>query len=474
MPSSIGLSQSVIRQKMEAADVPQPAIAAFLDAVTRLNHGESGLLAEHDVVPVDDVFDYSDLSSPSSQTSSLLAHVCVIKLNGGLGTGMGLSGPKSLLRVRGDETFLDFIARQVLKHRDASGTQRPVFLLMNSFVTRDASLRYLTKYPRLANHDGSLDFVQNRVPKLDTETLEPVKWPTAPELEWCPPGHGDLYPSLLGNGDLLERLLESGLRYLFVSNADNLGATIDPRILEYFAESNLSFLMEVAARTEVDRKGGHLTRRRLDGRLVLRESVQCPAEDMPHFQDILRHRFFNTNNLWIQLEHLRAALAEHGGALPLPLIQNRKPIDPQQPHSPVVLQLESAMGAAIECFDHSGAILVPRDRFAPVKTTSDLLGVQSDAYEVHDDGTILRLVESRRGQPPLIDLDAAHYKLLGRFHELFAAGPPSLVDCRSLRVTGPVRFAHEIGIRGDVSIVNDSPVERALPSGNYADETITL
>src|SRR5262249_48358508 len=158
----------------------------------------------------------------------------------------------------------------------------------------------------------------------------------------------------------------------------------------------------------------HLARRRSSGRLLLRESAQCPKEDEARFQDIERHRFFNTNNLWVRLDHLKAELDRGGGVFELPLITNVKTVDPRNPNSPKVIQLESAMGAAIECFDRTGAIVVPRTRFSPVKTTTDLLALRSDAYRVTEDFRLV-LDESRRGQPPVVDLDAAHYKLLVDF-----------------------------------------------------------
>ena len=467
-------AQSQIRQKMQAADSSPAAIDAFLDAVNRLQQGETGLLPETALQAVEDVISYESLGDEPDADAGLFDQLAVIKLNGGLGTGMGLSGPKSLLPVRGSDTFLDLIARQILRLRNETGHRRPVFLLMNSFSTRSSSLEHLARYPDLANEDGSLDFVQNKVPKLDTETLAPVSWSDDPELEWCPPGHGDLYPSLLGNDCLLDQLLEQGVKYLFVSNADNLGATVDPRLLRHFAESGQSFLMEVAARTEVDRKGGHLARRKSDGRLVLRESAQCPPEHIDAFQDIDRHSYFNTNNLWIQLEHLRDALQSHGGLLPLPIIQNRKTVDPQRLETPPVLQLESAMGAAIECFDDSGAVLVPRSRFAPVKTTNDLLAVRSDAYETVEDDSVLRLIESREGKPPVVGLDSTHYKMLDRFESLFPSGPPSLQACRSLKVQGPVRFDADVVLQGDVTIINSREDEAVLGSGTYFNQTVEL
>ena len=282
-----------IRAKMEAAAVARPAIIAFLDAVQRVSQGETGLLPEADIEPLTSAPRFDDLPEPNDADVPLLDELAVINLNGGLGTGMGLAGPKSLLVVREDETFLDLIARQILDLRRSTGRDRPACLFMNSYSTRAESNAALEKYGDLPNADGSLDFVQNRVPKLNPETLLPVDWPADRSLEWCPPGHGDLYPSLLSNDHLLQRLLEGGIRYLFVSNVDNLGATVDLRLLRYFADSGLSFLMEVAQRTESDRKGGHLARRLVDDRLVLRESAQCPVGDLDHFQNIDRHQFFN-------------------------------------------------------------------------------------------------------------------------------------------------------------------------------------
>jgi UDP-N-acetylglucosamine pyrophosphorylase len=467
-------SLDLIRRKMEAGGVAPAAVHAFLGAVERLERSDAGFIAEADIEPVLDVVSLESLPPARASDRALLQQLVVVKLNGGLGTGMGLAGAKSLLRVRGRETFLDFTARQVLALRAESGGGRPAFYLMNSFRTRGECLQYLEKYPALANPDGSLDFVQSRAPKLHLATYVPVSWPDDPTLEWCPPGHGDLYAALLGNDRLLEQLLAAGLRYAFVSNADNLGATVDLRILRRLEDAGPSFLMEVARRTEMDRKGGHLARRRSDGRLILRESAQCPESDLAAFQDVARHGLFNTNNLWIRLEDLRVELAAHGGRLPLPLIRNVKPVDPSRPDSPRVLQVETAMGAAIETFAKSAAVLVPRQRFSPVKTTSDLLAVRSDAYDVDPAGTELKLSSVRNGQPPQVDLDATHYGVLGQFEPRFAQGAPSLVHSRSLRVRGPVTFAAGVVIRGDVCISNPGAAERTLPPGEYADDSVVL
>lgn len=467
-------TREILRQTMHSEGVAGPAIDAFLDAVERVQQGETGMIREAEIAPAEDVLRFEDLPEAAAEDTSLLQQLAVIKLNGGLGTGMGLAGPKSLLRVRGNDTFLDFIARQILRLRGLTGGKHPAFLLMNSFNTHEESLAYLQKYPALPNADGSLDFVQSKVLKLDPETLLPVAWPDDPALQWCPPGHGDLYPSLLGNGDLLQRLLDDGVQYLFVSNADNLGATVDLRLLRHFAHEGLSFLMEVAGRTESDRKGGHLARRLSNGRLLLRESAQCPKGDLHEFHDIDKHPFFNTNNLWIRLDAIRDALHSGGGKISLPLIRNRKTVDPQDSNSPAVLQLESAMGAAIECFDHSGAVAVPRSRFVPVKTTGDLLAVRSDAYVTAEEDSVLRLAPSRQGVPPRIELDSQHYKLVGDFEQLFPHGPPSLVDCSALHVHGPVLFEPHTLIEGEVTVENGSDTVRPLPAGTYADTVVRL
>ena len=443
-----------IQTKMRAGGVATATIDTFLAAVAKVAAGERGQIPESTIEPVAELPALASLPAAGSDAGQLLNQLAVIKLNGGLGTGMGLDRAKSLIKVKGEDTFLDFIAKQILHLRAQSGAPNLAFYLMDSFSTQADTLAYLAKYPTLAI-DGELDFLQSKVPKLDAKTLLPVTWPAAPEMEWCPPGHGDLYPSLLGCG-LLDKLLARGIKFLFVSNSDNLGATVDLRLLNHFATSGNSFLMEVATRTAADRKGGHLARRQADGRLLLRESAQCPAADETQFQDITRHRFFNTNNLWIRLDHLKAELEKRGGVLPLALITNTKTVDPRDAASPKVIQIESAMGAAIECFAQTGAVVVPRSRFAPVKSTSDLLALRSDAYRLTEE-YVLTLAESRHGQPPVIDLDSKHYKLVADFEAAFPHGTPSLIHCESLKVTGKKIFPANLVLQGKVEFTENQP-----------------
>ncbi len=456
-----------IETKMEAAGLSAPAIRAFLYQYRKLAQNEAGLIPENAIAPVGGLPSIDEQPLPRD-TSDLVARTVVLKLNGGLGTSMGLEKAKSLLRVRGALTFLDVIVRQFLHLRETVAPKLGL-LLMNSFSTSYDTAAALANYPELGD-PKQLELMQSKVPKIDVKSLAPIDWPANPSLEWCPPGHGDIYPSLLGS-KLLDQLLNGGKNFLFVSNSDNLGATLDLRLLDFFARSKAPFLMEVTSRTAADRKGGHLARKKADQRLLLRESAQCSAEDLVTFQDIERYGFFNTNNLWIRLDALRAELDRGNGLLPLPLIRNEKTVDPRDKSTPKVFQLEAAMGAAIECFEGAGAIEVPRSRFSPVKTTADLLGVRSDAYELDQE---LRLVlrPDRDGVPPIVKLDD-HYKLVDQLEELVATGVPSLIRCRSLTVSGKIQFEAGVEVVGDVRFVNRGDDTKRVPSGVYQDgETV--
>jgi UTP--glucose-1-phosphate uridylyltransferase len=390
----------------------------------------------------------------------VLDQAVVLKLNGGLGTSMGLDGPKSLLEVKDGLTFLDVTARQILELRERYGARLPL-VLMDSFSTREPSLERMARYPELAS-DVPADFLQNKEPKLLEDGLTPVEWPADPSLEWAPPGHGDLYTALVSSG-MLAGLLERGYRYAFVANVDNLGAVLDPRILGWFAREGMPFLMEVADRTEADRKGGHVARRR-DGSLELREIAQTPDDDVEAFQDVRRHRFFNTNNLWLDLRALSDVMDERGGVLGLPMIVNRKTVDPRDSSSPAVIQLETAMGAAIGVFEGARALRVPRSRFAPVKTTNDLLALRSDAY-VLTEASHVTLAPERDG-PPIVDLDSRFYKRVGDFDARFASGPPSLLRCRALTVKGDVAFGADVVVRGSVRVEHDGEGQGRIEDGS--------
>jgi UTP--glucose-1-phosphate uridylyltransferase len=438
--------------KMRGEGLQESAVQTFAYYERLLREGDQGMLPESSIEPLPDLPDADDLPPGDG---AALDQAVVLKLNGGLGTSMGMTRAKSLLEVKEGLSFLDIIVRQVLHLRERHGARLPL-LLMNSFATRDDTLAALERYPELAVDGLPLDFLQGRVPKLLEDGHEPVEWPADPALEWAPPGHGDVYTSLAGSG-MLDELLRRGYRYLFLSNSDNLGAVLDTRILDWFAREGLPFLSESTDRTEGDRKGGHLARRRSDGGLVLRETAQTPDEDREAFEDVTRHRFFNCNTIWVDLHALARTIEERGGVLGLPMIVNRKTVDPKDPSSPAVLQLETAMGAAIGVFEGAGALRVPRSRFTPVKTTSDLLIVRSDAYRLGDDWT----VTTARERPPVVSLDPEYFKLMGDFEPRFANGPPSLMQAERLTVEGDVTFGRAVVVRGSVTVTGP----RQVPDG---------
>jgi len=460
-----------IELKMRKAGLGCPAIRAFRQNYLALISGDTGLIAESGITAVEKLPHLEDLQNPSSaaRARELVSAAAVIKLNGGLGTSMGLERAKSLVTVRNGLNFLDFTARQILHLRRVYDCPLHFFLL-NSFSTSQDTLAYMARY---AEFGGAwpLEILQSQVPKLRSDTLQPVEWPQQPALEWCPPGHGDLFPTLGASG-LLERLQAAGVKYLFISNSDNLGANLDLGLLDYFATSGMPFLMEVAERTASDKKGGHLAARE-DGRLLLRESAQCPDQDMEAFQDITKHRFFNTNNLWVRVDRLAGELGRNCGVLPLPLIRNVKTTDPRDKKSPQVYQLETAMGAAIQLFEGAGAVVVPRRRFAPVKTTSDLLALRSDAYQVNDDST-LSLAPERKGIPPAISLSDDPYKLVDGFATAFDEAVPSLLECISLKISGPLKCHSGVKVRGNVEIRNTTGNSKDWQPGLYQDQTVVL
>ena len=439
---------SAIEEKMQGVGLSRAAIDAFRHSVRVLTSNESMLIAEDEIAPAEGVEDWDELVAHTAPAdASMLKQTVVVKLNGGLGTSMGLQKAKSLLEIKPGVTFLDLIVRQVQSLRRQAGCHVNL-LLMDSFSTSDDTMAYLSRYAEDGFADrANVEMIQNRVPKLTVDTLQPVEFPSNPDLEWCPPGHGDIYPALVGSG-WLDELLAAGVKYAFVSNSDNLGAQMDTRFLRWFAESGAPFVMEVTRRTEADKKGGHLATRKADGQPILREVAQCPAADVPEFQNIDKHRFFNTNNLWIRLDALKDYLDAHGGVMPLPVIRNVKTVDPRDAATPKVYQLETAMGAAIQCFAGARAVCVPRSRFFPVKTCSDLLLLRSDAVEIDGDGC-MALAPECGGVAPVVLLDSKLYKLVD---SLDALGVPSLKNVRRLAVSKPHRFTDGEPLEGNVEI----------------------
>jgi UTP--glucose-1-phosphate uridylyltransferase len=440
-------------EKMRAAGAHEEAIHAFESAYQRLVSGQASMLPSAELEPAGDVPSLDQL--PEADPSTALKGVALIKLNGGLATTMGLQQPKSLVQARDGRSFLEIIVGQTLALRRRYGVRLPL-VLMNSDATRAATEQALAEHSEIEQEGIEPDFMQSMIPKLEAEELTPVSWPRAPALEWCPPGHGDVYGALRRSG-MLAALLTQGFRYAMISNSDNLGAKLDPRVAAHLAAEGIPFLMEVVQGTEADRKGGHIARRRANGQLVLRETAQTPTEDEQSFRDFRRWRYYNTNNLWVDLRVLGDTLERAGGVLELPLIVNRKTVDPRDPDSTAVLQLESAMGAAIESFPGAGLLLVPRTRFVPVKTTDDLLVLRSDVYELTDQLDVEPAPGLADGLP-FVELDKRFYRLIDEFERRFPDGPPSLREAQRFVVHGDVTFGANVVVRGSVELNEADPV----------------
>ncbi|BGP18750.1 UTP-glucose-1-phosphate uridylyltransferase [Rhodosporidiobolus nylandii] len=376
---------------------------------------------------------YADL--PETTDPSLLDKLAVLKLNGGLGTTMGCVGPKSIIEVREGMTFLDLSVRQI-EHLNSAHNVNVPFILMNSFNTDEDTARIIQKY---ANHRIELmTFNQSRYPRVNKETLLPTpKSALETGGAWYPPGHGDLFDAIMNSG-LVDQLLSQGKEYLFVSNVDNLGAVVDTKILEHMHQSGAEFLMEVTDKTKADVKGGTLIN--YEGGVRLLEIAQVPNAHVEDFKSVRKFKIFNTNNLWINLRAIKRIMENDG--MDLEIIVNNKVDDKGAP----VIQLETAVGAAIKHFNNAHGINVPRSRFLPLQHGQ------------------LRMSEARMFQStPVIKL-GDNFKKVAQFQKRFKT-IPSLLELDHLTVAGDVSFGRNVVLRGTVIIVANDGQRIELPDG---------
>ncbi|KAF5317349.1 hypothetical protein D9611_003885 [Ephemerocybe angulata] len=399
--------------------------------------------AEDQIVP------YADLPSPSQAKN--LNKLAVLKVNGGLGTSMGMTGAKSALEVKNDMTFLDLTVRQI-EHLNTTKHVDVPLILMTSFNTHEDTLRIIKKY---ANQQLRITtFNQSRYPRIYKETLLPCpKRADDDKKHWYPPGHGDLYNALLHSG-VLDQLLAEGKEYLFVSNSDNLGAVVDEKILQHMIDSQAEFLMEVTDKTKADIKGGTLID--YEGSIRLLEIAQVPSEHVEDFKSIRKFKIFNTNNLWINLKALKRVMETEG--MELEIIINPKVND----DGSAVIQLETAAGAAIKHFKNAHGINVPRSRFLPVKSCSDLLLIKSDIYSLEHGQLVInpqRMFETT----PVIKL-GDHFKKIQQFQKRFKK-IPQIVELDHLTVTGDVYFGRNVTLRGTVIVVANEGQRIDIPDG---------
>jgi len=385
----------------------------------------------------DQVIPYETL--PKTEDTTLLSKLAVLKLNGGLGTSMGCVGPKSVIEVREGMSFLDLSVRQVEYLNRTHGVDVP-FVLMNSFNTNDDTQNIIKKYEghRVTIHT----FNQSRYPRVLRDSLLPAtKDYNSPIVDWYPPGHGDVFESLQNSG-ILDRLLGNGIEYLFLSNVDNLGAVVDLSILNHMKETGAEYIMELTDKTKADVKGGTIID--YEGTVRLLEIAQVPKEHEQDFKSIKKFKYFNTNNIWLNLKAIKRVVENH--ELELEIIPNSKtiPVDKKGESDISVIQLETAVGAAIRHFKNAHGVNVPRRRFLPVKTCSDLMLVKSDLYSMKH-GQLL-IDAARFGPAPLIKL-GSHFKKVSDFQKRVPS-IPRILELDHLTITGAVNLGRGVTLKG--------------------------
>ncbi|XP_064915318.1 UTP--glucose-1-phosphate uridylyltransferase isoform X1 [Columba livia] len=397
--------------------------------------------------------------------ASVLNKLVVVKLNGGLGTSMGCKGPKSLIGVRNENTFLDLTVQQIEHLNKSYNTDVPL-VLMNSFNTDDDTKKILQKYSH--SRVKIYTFNQSRYPRINKETLLPIAKDVSYSGEntecWYPPGHGDIYASFYNSG-LLDNLIAEGKEYIFVSNIDNLGATVDLYILNHLMNppngKRCEFVMEVTNKTRADVKGGTLTQ--YENKLRLVEIAQVPKAHVDEFKSVSKFKIFNTNNLWIALSAIKRL--QEKNAIDMEIIVNPKTLD----GGLNVIQLETAVGAAIKSFENSLGINVPRSRFLPVKTTSDLLLVMSNLYSLNA-GSLTMSEKREFPTVPLVKLGSSFTKVqdyLRRFESI-----PDMLELDHLTVSGDVTFGKNVSLKGTVIIIANHGDRIDIPAGALLENKI--
>jgi len=416
----------------------------------KISPPREGTIIEHSSLPhVED----------ADRISQLLKKLVVVKLNGGLGTSMGCVGPKSSINVRDDKTFLDLCVRQCEYLNETYNVDVPL-VLMNSFSTHKETQKLLRKYQLV--RCKIKQFNQSRFPRIVKGTLRPLPSDNSDDSQWYPPGHGDFYQAFQ-DSELLDELLKDGKEWIFISNIDNLGATVDLGILNFVVQNAEAheFVMEVTNKTRADVKGGTLID--YDGQTRLLEVAQVPKDKLEEFKSVSKFRIFNTNNLWIKISAIKRILSQ--SAMHMEVIENSKSLDNGQR----IIQLETAVGSAIKNFRGGIGINVSRSRFLPVKKTSDLLLVMSNLYQLTH-GT-LRIAQQRQFDIPLVKLGDQYFAkvkdFLSRFENI-----PNIMELDHLTVSGDVVFGKDVTLKGTVIIIANEGEHIDIPAGSVLENKI--
>lgn len=428
------------RKKMLEQNYDERIITLFLKYYEKLKNGSRGIIYEKDISPVE-YGSVEKISQIKSGGNKLLkdAKTAVIKLNGGLGTSMGMDFPKSFVEVREKKRFIDIAAEQ---HKNEP------LIFMNSLQTKAMTDEFIAQNPQFSLNS----FIQHSFPKVLKDTLEPAELPNSSLLSsgssmlFNPAGHGDVYMSLWISG-ILDELLAQDFRFAFISNIDNTGAVFDVSIADFMAKNNIPFLMEVCRRGEMDKKGGHIAKTK-DGHFILREKAQASADEIAEFENIDKYSYFNTNSIWVDLRKLNDILQKNG-VIELPFIANEKTLNPNDKSTPKVYQIEQAMGAAISLFDGARLLEVEKERFFPVKTTNDLFLLRSNRYFLEN--SQIKSFDQNKSECNIV-LNPKFYGNLADFEKRVKNGVPKLQKCRKLVVNTDTEFNSEMEFEGECEI----------------------
>ena len=408
----------------------------------------------------DDKLSYKDLKKPLL-TEKLLQELVVCRFNGGLGTSMQCTLPKSSISVTADKNFLDLAIDQLNYFEIANKTSLPL-LLMNSFYTTAQTKLAIKKY----NKPNLQIFEQSCYPRLAENLKNGDTTPLSKKelgIQACyPPGHGDFFLKFQDSG-LLKKFISQGKKYLFLSNIDNLGALVDFTILNYLAENDCPFLMEVTKKLQNDIKGGSLLKNKTSNRIKLVETAELAQLSQEQLNSLKgKLNIFNTNNIWINLISLEKQLKQKSWRLDL--VQNRKKIAGRN-----ILQLETIIGSAISNFKQAKLLEVPRDRFIPVKKVSDLLLVRSNLFKLNKSAGF-----KFQEQKPFQDfpqLDLGDINSISQFEKSFAF-IPDILDLKSLSLQGEIYFSKGIKLKGRIVIKSKKPY--TVSSGTVLEDKTNL
>ncbi|KAK0996211.1 UTP-glucose-1-phosphate uridylyltransferase [Friedmanniomyces endolithicus] len=407
------------------------------------------------------VVDYNSLSN--TESVDFLSKLAVLKLNGGLGTSMGCVGPKSVIEVRDGMSFLDLSVRQIEFLNRTYDVNVPM-ILMNSFNTDKDTANIIKKYE--GHNIDIMTFNQSKYPRILKDSLLPAPKSAESQIsDWYPPGHGDVFESLYNSG-ILDKLLDRGIEILFLSNADNLGAVVDLNILQHMVETRAEYIMELTDKTKADVKGGTIID--YEGQARLLEIAQVPKQYVNEFKSIKKFKYFNTNNIWMNLRAVKRVVENN--ELEMEIIPNGKsiPADKKGETDVSVIQLETAVGAAIKRFKNAHGVNVPRRRFLPVKTCSDLMLVKSDLYTLKHGQ--LMIDPSRFGPAPLIKL-GSDFKKVSQFQSRIPS-IPKILELDHLTITGAVNLGRGVVLKGTVIIVASEGNTIDVPPGSILENVV--